>query len=144
MNESTENEAMRAFDTGATRNVETDPDIYGFTSPLALHVFAQYMHANRTQADGSLRDSDNWKKGIPQDSYMRSMRRHLQDLTLHWDGYPELAREDVVAAACGLFFNVQGFLHELVKGEIEYGRDLAEAVFAMRVEQEQREAQEAP
>src|SRR5678815_3707830 len=128
--------AMRAFETGATRNVEKDPDIYGFTSPLALHAFAAYMHANRVQADGSLRDSDNWKRGIPQDSYMRSMRRHLQDLTLHWDGYPELAREDMLAAICGLFFNVQGFLHELVKGEIEYGRDLAEAVFAMRAEHE--------
>lgn len=121
---------MRQFETGATRNKEVDPDIYGFTSPLALHAFAAYMHANRLQADGTMRDSDNWKKGIPQDSYIRSMRRHLQDLTLHWDGYPELAREDMFAAACGLFFNVQGFIHEAVKADIEFSRQISDAVAA--------------
>lgn len=119
LRETTEEEArqaMRAFDTGATRNVETDPDIYGFTSPLALGLFAEYMHANRTQADGTIRDSDNWKRGIPLDSYIRSMRRHLQDLTLHHDGYGHLAREDIEAALGGLMFNIQGYMHEFVKG----------------------------
>lgn len=105
---------MRQFETGATRNVETDPDIYGFTSPLALGLFAEYMHTNRLQADGTMRDSDNWKRGIPLDSYIRSMRRHLQDLTLHHDGYPEMAREGLMEALGGLMFNVQGYMHEIV------------------------------
>ena len=121
---------MRAFGTGATRNVETDPDLHGFTSPLALAMFARYMHTNRTQADGTLRDSDNWKKGIPLDSYIRSMRRHLQDLTLHHDGYPDCAREDLYAALSGLFFNVQGYMHEIAKEDIERER-LEEGLLAL-------------
>ena len=116
-------QAMRAFATGATRNVETDPDIHGFTSPLAIAMFARYMHENRTQKDGTLRDSDNWKKGIPLDSYIRSMRRHLQDLTLHDDGYADCSREDLYAALSGLFFNVQGYMHEVSKEDIEAERE---------------------
>jgi hypothetical protein len=116
-------EYMRGFDTGATRNVERDPDIHGFTSPLAIAMFARYMHENRTQADGTVRDSDNWKRGIPLDSYVRSMRRHLQDLTLHHDGYGDCAREDLYAALSGLFFNVQGYMHEVSKADIEDERE---------------------
>lgn len=110
-------EPIRTFDTGATRNADVFPDIYGFTSPLALGLFCQYMHEHRLQADGTMRDSDNWKKGIPMDSYIRSLRRHLQDLTLHHDGYGHLAREDVVSAMAGVMFNIQGYMHEWVKGE---------------------------
>lgn len=110
-------EPIRTFETGATRNADVFPDIYGFTSPLALGLFCQYMHEHRLQADGTMRDSDNWKKGIPMDSYIRSLRRHLQDLTLHHDGYGHLAREDVVSAMAGVMFNIQGYMHEWVKGE---------------------------
>lgn len=115
--------AMRQFGTGATRNVESDPDIHGFTSPLAIAMFARYMHENRTQADGTIRDSDNWKRGIPIDSYIRSMRRHLQDLTLHHDGYADCSREDLYAALGGLFFNVQGYMHEVSKADIAQERE---------------------
>lgn len=120
--------AMRQFETGATRNKEVDPDIYGFTSPLALGMFAEYMHANRLQADGTMRDSDNWKKGIPLDSYIRSMRRHMQDLTLIHDGYEGLAREGLMEALGGLFFNVQGYMHEIVKEGLEAGVSLEEKI----------------
>lgn len=113
---SSRGESMRTFDTGATRNLDVDPDYYGFTSPLALGMFAQYMHEHRLQADGTMRDSDNWKKGIPRDSYIRSLRRHMQDLTLHHDGYGHLAREDIVSAMAGVMFNIQGYMHEYVKG----------------------------
>jgi hypothetical protein len=111
--------AMRSFETGATRNVETDLDYHGFTSPLALGMFGEYMHQNRVQKDGTIRDSDNWKKGIPLDSYIRSMTRHLHDLTLHHDGYGELAREGIEEALGGLFFNVQGYMHEAVKARLD-------------------------
>jgi hypothetical protein len=71
------------------------------------------------QKDGTIRDSDNWKKGIPLDSYIRSMTRHLHDLTLHHDGYGELAREGIEEALGGLFFNVQGYMHEAVKARLD-------------------------
>lgn len=115
---------IRTFDTGATRNLDLDPDIHGFTSPLAMNMFARYMHSKRLQADGTMRASDNWKKGIPLDSYIRSLRRHLQDLELHHTGYSDMAREEIYATLGGLMFNVQGYMHELAKADIEEERVL--------------------
>jgi hypothetical protein len=109
---------MREFDTGATRNVdETKLDFEGFLSPLAMKRFAEYMNANRKQADGKYRDSDNWQKGIPQDSYMKSSWRHFFAM---WSNHRGLeADEDMETSLCALMFNVQGYLHELLKAKGE-------------------------
>lgn len=106
---------MREFETGATRNNDDDNlDFEGFLSPLVLHEFAVYMHSHRKQADGKMRDSDNWQKGIPQESYMKSMWRHFKDV---WDNHRNtgLARDDEITALMALLFNVQGKAHELIK-----------------------------
>ena len=106
---------VRAFDTGATRNADTGKfDYEGFLSPLVLERFAQYMHKHRHQADGQLRDSDNWQKGIPFDAYMKSMFRHFMDVWCHHRGLP-LAKEPLEEALCALLFNVMGYLHETRK-----------------------------
>ena len=111
---------VREFDTGATRNVDASKfDYDGFLSPLALERFAEYMHANRTQADGTFRDSDNWQKGIPFDSYMKSMWRHFFDVWKWHRGLP--AGEDIETALCALMFNVQGYLHEHLKRKGRFG-----------------------
>lgn len=69
---------IRTFDTGATRDTDEGKlDFEGFLSPLALERFAEYMNKHRQQSDGSLRDSDNWQKGIPVKQYMKSMWRHF-------------------------------------------------------------------
>ncbi len=113
-----EEAAYRKFATGATRNLDSDKvDYEGFLSPVALIEFGNYMHANRGMPDGSLRDSDNWQKGIPLDEYMKSMFRHFIQL---WDEHrsvkagmaPDL--DTTRDALCALFFNVQGYLHELL------------------------------
>lgn len=108
---------MRLFETGATRNVDDDQlDYEGFLSPLALHAFAEYMHEHRFQANGEVRASDNWQKGIPYESYMKSLTRHFMDLWLHWRDAPELAREaDPKKVLAAILFNAQGALHEMVK-----------------------------
>lgn len=112
--EVTDKPAMRQFSTGATRNVDENKlDFEGFLSPLALEEFAIYMHKNRKQADGQLRDSDNWMKGIPVDAYMKSMWRHFFDVWKNHRGL--LTPEDQITNLCGLMFNVQGMLHELLK-----------------------------
>ena len=105
---------MREFGTGATRNTDDGKlDFEGFLSPLALEEFAKYMHTNRIQADGKLRDSDNWQKGIPMEAYMKSMYRHFFDT---WKSYRGLETpEEQITNLCGLMFNVQGMLHELLK-----------------------------
>lgn len=105
---------MRKFDSGATRNDDTENlDYEGFLSPLALKAFAEYMHKHRKQADGELRASDNWQKGIPKEAYMKSGFRHFMDWWLEHRGSE--SREGMEDALCGLLFNVFGYLHEITK-----------------------------
>jgi len=105
---------MRKFKTGATRdNEDTKIDFEGFYHPLVVERFGEYMHKHRVQADGELRDSDNWQKGIPKDAYMKSGFRHFMDW---WKEHRGLtSREGIEDALCGLLFNVQGYLYEILK-----------------------------
>ena len=108
---------MRTFTSGATRDQDAEKlDYEGFESPIVMRRFAEFMHANRVQADGQLRDSDNWQKGIPKDAYMKSMFRHFIDVWLHHRGHAELTKEDLEKALCALRFNVSGMLLEVLKG----------------------------
>jgi hypothetical protein len=107
---------MRQFDSGATRNLDDSKlDFEGFLSPLVLERFAEYMHKHRQQADGVLRDSDNWQKGIPQVAYMKSGFRHFFDWWKEHRGIE--TQEGLEEALCALLFNVQGYLHEHLKAE---------------------------
>lgn len=101
---------MRYFDTGATRDTDEGKlDFEGFISPRVLYRFAQYMHHHRHQADGKLRASDNWQKGIPQEAYMKSLTRHFMELWLCWR---EGVGDTINDTLCAILFNVQGLLHE--------------------------------
>lgn len=106
---------MRQFDTGATRDSEEDKfDYEGFLSPQVLARYAEYMHKHRIQADGSLRASDNWQKGIPLDAYMKSQwRHHMEWWTLHRSEFQPL--EELEEAVCAVLFNAMGYLHEILK-----------------------------
>ena len=74
----------RLFDTGATRDTDANKlDFEGFLSPRVLRQYAEYMHKCRlrNQPHGeALRASDNWQKGMPKDSYMKSLVRHVMEL----------------------------------------------------------------
>jgi hypothetical protein len=107
---------MRTFETGATRDSDIEKlDYEGFLSPLVLERFARYMHAHRIQADGSLRDSDNWQKGIPFDAYMKSAWRHFMEVWReHRTPWTPETSGVVEEALCALLFNIQGYLHELL------------------------------
>lgn len=105
---------MRKFKTGATRDEDKEKiDPEGFLSPVVLKAFCEYMHGHRKQADGKLRESDNWQKGIPKDVYMKSLWRHFLDLWLEHRG--EKSREGVEDALCGILFNAMGYFHEYLK-----------------------------
>lgn len=108
---------VRRFETGATRDQDTTkPDYEGFLSPLVIEAFGHYMHRHRHQSDGSLRASDNWQRGIPPDAYLKSAWRHFMDWwSLHRGR--EGTDADLEEALCALLFNVQGYLHELLKEE---------------------------
>jgi hypothetical protein len=105
---------VRQFASGANRDVDTNKlDFEGFVSPIALEAFGLYMHKNRHLRDGSVRDSDNWQKGIPLPVYMKSAWRHFNDW---WRFHRQLPiKETPVEALCGLLFNLQGYLHEYLK-----------------------------
>ena len=108
---------IRVFSTGATRDTDENKlDYEGFLSPLVIKRFAEYMQENRKQSDGSMRDSDNWQKGIPITVYMKSMFRHFMET---WASYREGDMKKTEVALCALMFNVQGFLHELIKNKKE-------------------------
>jgi len=105
------NRTARVFVTGATRDSDDDKlDYDGFLSPEVLQRYAQYMHGHRKQSDGVMRSSDNWKKGIPKDQYMKSMWRHFMSV---WDTHSKgMANNEEL---CALLFNVMGYLHENLK-----------------------------
>jgi hypothetical protein len=107
---------MRKFDSGATRNVDTDKiDPEGFLSPEVETRFFEYMQEHRLQADGTLRDSDNWQRGIPTSAYMKSMWRHFLDVWRIYRGLKPVYSKDIEDALCALKFNVNGFLLEALK-----------------------------
>jgi hypothetical protein len=110
---------LREFITGATRDTAKGKlEPYGFISPLALHAFSIYMDDHRKQSDGNLRDSDNWQKGFPRDSYRQSLARHFMDWWLVSRGHePRFGGSDSEGdILCAILFNVQGLLHEKLLG----------------------------
>lgn len=114
---------IRTFETGATRNLDNSKNDYeGFLSPFVIKSFGDYMTSHRKQKDGTLRDSDNWQKGIPIDVYMKSMFRHFLDVwTIHRGGTaisPDTGEQvDLIEALNAVLFNVQGMMHETLKKE---------------------------
>lgn len=117
--------AKRTFDTGATRDTEEGKyDYEAFLSPMVLERFAEYLHKHRKMADGSVRDGDNWQKGIPKEVYMKSAWRHFHAWwTIHRTpvdkqnpGHAEALQE----ALCAVMFNAMGFLHEELKTSGEW------------------------
>lgn len=105
---------MRSFDTGATRNSDAGKfDYEGFISPLVLERYGKYMDKHRYQADGNVRDSDNWQRGIPQTAYIKSGFRHFVDWWKEHRGIP--TQDGIEEAICALIFNAMGYLHELLK-----------------------------
>lgn len=109
---------MRKFDSGATRNDDSEkPDYEGFLSPLSLIRFGEYMHLHRKQKDGTIRDSDNWQKGIPRKQLLKSLIRHVLDLwALSRGGKPKNPDTGEVWDAedllCAILFNCQALLNE--------------------------------
>ena len=110
---------LRSFDTGATRSADTgryDPE--AFLSPIVIERYCEYMNKHRAQPDGSVRDPDNWQKGIPLTAYMKGMWRHVLHLWTRHRGYvvqDAMATQDIEEDLCSIIFNAQGMLFELLK-----------------------------
>jgi hypothetical protein len=111
---------MRNFDSGATRDTsEGKLDFEGFLSPAVLNRYAEYMNKHRTQADGNLRDSDNWQKGMPKETYMKSGFRHFFDWWSNHRKVKSAIKDDIEESLCALIFNASGYLFEVLKEKEE-------------------------
>ena len=107
---------VRTFGSGANRGSEKGKlDYEGFLSPLVLRRYAEYLHGHRYLEDGETRASDNWQRGIPITSYMKSLWRHLMTL---WSGHRGWTEDDIEDALCGIIFNASGYLHEILKKKL--------------------------
>jgi len=73
-------------------------------------------------SDGTKRDWDNWKGGIPVDVYIEGLLRHTMAVWLiqqgfkSYDNHGEVNLKDSI---CGAMFNCIGMLHEILKEEIK-------------------------
>jgi len=114
---------MRNFNTGATRDSDLGKNDYeGFFSPLVIQRFGDYMTLHRKQADGKLRDSDNWQKGFGDNHYavcMKSLWRHFLDLWFLHRGYKRYDIKDgheitIDEAICALLFNGMAYLYKFL------------------------------
>ena len=123
--EEKQDDKMRQFEGGATRDADDHPEkpsYYKALSPIVLREYVKYLGRHRTQADGSKRDWDNWKAGIPIDVYMDGLLRHtvavwlIQQGFKSYDNHGEVNLKDSI---CGVMFNSIGMLHELLKEEIK-------------------------
>ena len=114
--------SMREFETGASRSSESgriDPE--GYLNPLVLERFCDYMLKHQVTADGKLRSSDNWQKGIPTDRAIKGMWRHMLHLWTRHRGLPvkdPLAAADIEEDLCAIWFNVNVYLWELIRDRI--------------------------
>jgi len=105
---------IRVFESGATRDLDLNKfDYEGFLSPLVIERYGAYMHKHRVQPDGSLRDSDNWQKGIPRKAYMSSGFRHFLDWWKEHRGWP--TQSGLEEALCALIFNASGYLDSILR-----------------------------
>ncbi len=121
---------MRTFASGATRDQDdTKPSYRGFTCPLVQRRFGEYMLEHQRQSDGTKRDPDNWKKGIPSLAYLESLLRHVQEIheqfehqrpiqepphaSIDWAPAAIKRYEDTLSA---IIFNASGLLRNSLVG----------------------------
>jgi len=116
---------MRQFESGATRDANDHPDkpsYYKGLSPIVLREYVKYIGRHRTMSDGSKRDWNNWKNGIPIDVYMDGLLRHVMAVWLIQQGFKSYDNNGEVTlkdSLNGVLFNTTGMLHEILKDEIK-------------------------
>lgn len=107
---------MEKFNTGAVRDSQEGKEDYiESISWLTMRRYAFYMKDNENKYGRG-----NWKKGIPVESYERSLLRHIQKyLANKYDNADLEPNEDHLSAA---LFNLQGLIHEQERLKIEKTR----------------------
>lgn len=107
--QSNNNQTKTTFSTGAVRDIGIHKEDYVETiSFRALQRYAKYMTSKQ-----AVYGAGNWRKGIPIESYEKSLMRHLQKYFANkYEDANLEPEEDHLAAA---MFNLQGLMHEQEK-----------------------------
>lgn len=111
---------MRKSKTGGTRNDNDHKFRYeGFICPEVLYEYGAYMHSHRKQKDGTIREPDNWQKGMELDWYADSLVRHTIDFWRMHRGFEVVNPDDgkphtKKGLLCAIMFNAMGYLYELL------------------------------
>lgn len=120
INNEAHTESIRKFDSGATRNSDHGKyDYEAFLCPAVLERYAEFMHKHRHLEDGTLRDGDNWQKGIPMDQLVKSLTRHAMDIRLHQRGFADKAVEPLDDSICAVIFNCMAMLRHLITAKTD-------------------------
>lgn len=110
----TNNNAIPEFDTGAKRSIAGKEDYIESISWLALKRYAEYMDESAKRYGRG-----NWIKGIPLESYEKSLIRHLQKYICK--KYYGIDLEPGVDHEAAILFNIQGLIHEQEKTKYKDG-----------------------
>lgn len=111
---------IRKFETGGTRDTDDGKyDYEAFLSPAVIEAYGAYMHLHRKQADGQMRDGDNWQKGFGdqhQSVCVKSLWRHFFDLWKIHRGHKVIDKKDghevtLPESCCAIMFNTMAILH---------------------------------
>lgn len=108
---------MRHFKTGAVRDSEGEdkPDFTETISWTAFNRYARYMTGKKTKYG-----QGNFKKGIPIDSYERSLLRHIDKYMRNkYENGQDEPNEDHLSAAV---FNLFGIIHEEEQSKLPKAR----------------------
>jgi len=107
---------IQTFESGATRTSEDGRLSYvRGLSPVVLRRYLQYLAKHRKQADGSMREFDNWKQGIPMRRSFDGLGRHFFTLWLLMEGldiYDDSGQEDIQDVLCAIMFNTMSMLYQ--------------------------------
>lgn len=96
---------LSQFESGAVRDTqEGKPNFLECMSPFAMWRYGLYMKKSADKYGG-----DNWTKGIPMESYLASLERHLLKLKMEFK-YDHVMEDTGHAEA--IMFNIMGFIHE--------------------------------
>ena len=107
--------AIRTATTGASRDGDVGKLSYarGLSSQV-LQRYLEYLGQHRTMKDGSLRDWDNWKRGMPVEWFAESLDRHVHDAIRASQGLPVPENATLEDLLCAVIFNASGWLFELL------------------------------
>lgn len=112
-------DVMRKFEGGATRDsIKGKLSFVRALSPIVIQRYVQYLEGHRDLPDGTKRDLDNWKGGLPALIWLEGGDRHHRATWLIHDGFEARDNHGPVTledSLCGIIFNASGWLHDLLK-----------------------------